>query len=228
MRTRLQEVWDRGEAVNGWLTIPSTITAETVARQDYDSIVVDLQHGLIDYQMALPMIQAIGAASDATRDRAPALERAGHHHEAAGCRRLGHSLPDDQQSGRRRGPDARLPLRAARPAQRRSDPGDDGLRPVLHPGRQSPRHHARHDRDARGARQRRGDRADAGPQRPVHRPERSRPVARLSDPAGSHRRRHDGGDRAHPRGRQSRRDQGRDALHDAGLRGPWSPRASTS
>ena len=67
MTTRLREVGDRGEAVlNGWLTIPSTITAETVARQDYDSIVVDLQHGLIDYQMALPMIQAIGAASDAT------------------------------------------------------------------------------------------------------------------------------------------------------------------
>ena len=67
MATRLRKVWDRGEAVlNGWLTIPSTITAETVARQDYDSIVVDLQHGLIDYQMALPMIQAIGAASDAT------------------------------------------------------------------------------------------------------------------------------------------------------------------
>ena len=39
---------------------------------------VDLQHGLIDYQMALPMIQAIGAASDAHGDRAPALERAGH------------------------------------------------------------------------------------------------------------------------------------------------------
>jgi 4-hydroxy-2-oxoheptanedioate aldolase len=67
MTTRLRRIWDRGDAaVNGWLTIPSTITAETVARHDYDSIVVDLQHGLIDYQMALPMIQAIGAASDAT------------------------------------------------------------------------------------------------------------------------------------------------------------------
>ncbi len=67
MRTRLQEVWSRGEvAVNGWLSIPSTVTAEMVARQDYDTITVDLQHGLIDYQMALPMMQAIAAASDAT------------------------------------------------------------------------------------------------------------------------------------------------------------------
>ncbi len=67
METRLRKVWDRGEtAVNGWLSIPSTVTAELVARQDYDSIVVDLQHGLIDYQTALAMMQAIKAASDAT------------------------------------------------------------------------------------------------------------------------------------------------------------------
>ena len=67
MRTRLQEVWERGEtAVNGWLSIPSTVTAEMVARQDYDTITVDLQHGLIDYQVAIPMMQAIEAASDAT------------------------------------------------------------------------------------------------------------------------------------------------------------------
>ena len=61
-------MWGAGEAaVNGWLWMPSTVTAEMVARQDYKkSIVVDLQHGLIDYQMALTMIQAIGAASDAT------------------------------------------------------------------------------------------------------------------------------------------------------------------
>jgi 4-hydroxy-2-oxoheptanedioate aldolase len=60
MTTRLRRVWDRGEAaLNGWLSIPSTVTAEMVARQDYDTIVVDLQHGLIDYQMALTMIQAI-------------------------------------------------------------------------------------------------------------------------------------------------------------------------
>jgi 4-hydroxy-2-oxoheptanedioate aldolase len=67
MRTRLAEVWSRGDAaVNGWLSIPSSVTAEMVARQDYDTITVDLQHGLIDYQAAIPMMQAIAAASDAT------------------------------------------------------------------------------------------------------------------------------------------------------------------
>lgn len=67
METRLGRVWSRGgAAVNGWLSIPSSVTAEMVARQDYDTITVDLQHGLIDYQTALTMMQAIGAASDAT------------------------------------------------------------------------------------------------------------------------------------------------------------------
>lgn len=67
MDTRLREVWRRGAtAVNGWCGIPSSVTAEMVGRQDYDSIVVDLQHGLIDYQCALTMMQAINAAGDAT------------------------------------------------------------------------------------------------------------------------------------------------------------------
>jgi 4-hydroxy-2-oxoheptanedioate aldolase len=65
--TRLREVWRRdATAVNGWCGIPSSVTAELVARQDYDSITVDLQHGLIDYQCALTMMQAINAAGDAT------------------------------------------------------------------------------------------------------------------------------------------------------------------
>jgi len=67
MATRLERVWNEGRtAVNGWLSIPSSVTAELVARQDYDSVVVDLQHGLIDYQTALVMMQAINAAGDAT------------------------------------------------------------------------------------------------------------------------------------------------------------------
>ncbi|NJO38621.1 MAG: 2,4-dihydroxyhept-2-ene-1,7-dioic acid aldolase [Rhizobiales bacterium] len=67
MVTRLEKVWaENGTVVNGWLSIPSSITAELVAAQDYDSIVVDLQHGLIDYQTAITMMQAIKAAGDAT------------------------------------------------------------------------------------------------------------------------------------------------------------------
>lgn len=63
MVTRVEKVWSEGNTVvNGWLSIPSSVTAELVAGQDYDSIVVDLQHGLIDYQTAITMMQAIKAA----------------------------------------------------------------------------------------------------------------------------------------------------------------------
>jgi len=48
-----------GKVINGWCSIPSPITAETLARQGFDSITVDLQHGLIDYQAAVTMLQAI-------------------------------------------------------------------------------------------------------------------------------------------------------------------------
>lgn len=48
-----------GTAVNGWCTIPSPVTAEIMGRQGFDLMTVDLQHGLIDYQMALTMVQVL-------------------------------------------------------------------------------------------------------------------------------------------------------------------------
>lgn len=48
-----------GTAVNGWCAIPSTVTAEIMGRQGFDLMTVDLQHGLIDYQMALTMCQVL-------------------------------------------------------------------------------------------------------------------------------------------------------------------------
>lgn len=48
-----------GSAVNGWCAIPSPVTAEVVGRAGFDMVTVDLQHGLIDYQMALTMLQVL-------------------------------------------------------------------------------------------------------------------------------------------------------------------------
>ena len=48
-----------GKAVNGWCAIPSTVTAEIMGRQGFDLMTVDLQHGLIDYQMALTICQVL-------------------------------------------------------------------------------------------------------------------------------------------------------------------------
>jgi 4-hydroxy-2-oxoheptanedioate aldolase len=56
----LKKILSEGKiALNGWLHIPSTWSAELLANQDFDSLTVDLQHGLIDYQMAFNMIQVI-------------------------------------------------------------------------------------------------------------------------------------------------------------------------
>lgn len=48
-----------GTAVNGWCAIPSTVTAEIMGRAGFDTVTVDLQHGLVDYQMALTMCQVL-------------------------------------------------------------------------------------------------------------------------------------------------------------------------
>ncbi len=56
----LRQIWKRGEAVvNGWLSIPAGFSAEVMAHQGFDSLTVDMQHGVIDYQTAVTMLQAI-------------------------------------------------------------------------------------------------------------------------------------------------------------------------
>ena len=56
----IRAVWQqKGAVINGWLSIPSTFSAEVMAHMGWDSLCVDLQHGVIDYQMAVGMLQAI-------------------------------------------------------------------------------------------------------------------------------------------------------------------------
>lgn len=58
--------WRRGEVTYGaWLSIPSSFSAEVVAHQGFDWVCIDMQHGVIDYQVAVTMLQAI-SLSDAT------------------------------------------------------------------------------------------------------------------------------------------------------------------
>ena len=57
---RIRQIWNRGGAVvNGWLAIPSCFSAETMAHQGWDSLTIDLQHGVVDYQAAVSMLTAI-------------------------------------------------------------------------------------------------------------------------------------------------------------------------
>ena len=56
----VKSIWARGGVVvNGWLSIPSAFSAEIMAHQGFDSLLVDMQHGVVDYQTAVTMLQAI-------------------------------------------------------------------------------------------------------------------------------------------------------------------------
>ena len=44
-----QMMMDGKPVLNGWLQIPSTVSAEVMAHEGWDSLTVDMQHGLIDY-----------------------------------------------------------------------------------------------------------------------------------------------------------------------------------
>ena len=69
---KLRTLWKNGGvAVNGWLGIPSSASAESMARCGWDSLVVDLQHGLVDYTDAVPMLQAISQTDTTPMARVP-------------------------------------------------------------------------------------------------------------------------------------------------------------
>ncbi len=61
-KNKLKEIFKTGKsAVNGWLQIPNSFTAELMANQSWDSLTLDMQHGMIDYPNAVPMLQAISS-----------------------------------------------------------------------------------------------------------------------------------------------------------------------
>lgn len=72
---KLKAIWAEGRSsINGWLSIANSFTAEIMAAQGYDSIGIDLQHGAVDYQDALAMLQAMRASNVVPLVRVPWLE----------------------------------------------------------------------------------------------------------------------------------------------------------
>lgn len=59
-KNRLRTLWQTGETViNGWLHIPSSWSAEVMAHAGWDSLTMDMQHGLQGMETAIHMLQAI-------------------------------------------------------------------------------------------------------------------------------------------------------------------------
>ena len=60
--------------LNGWCSIPEPTVAEIMALQPWDTLTVDLQHGLLDFQRALDLIRTIQGHGKPTLARIPSLE----------------------------------------------------------------------------------------------------------------------------------------------------------
>ncbi|WP_298922592.1 aldolase/citrate lyase family protein [uncultured Roseobacter sp.] len=59
---------------NAWLSIPSGYLAEGAGHQGFDSVTVDLQHGMIGFETAVTMLQAVSATPAIPLVRAPSIE----------------------------------------------------------------------------------------------------------------------------------------------------------
>lgn len=72
MDNPLRTMWDRNQvALNAWLNIGHTFSAEIMAAQDFDALTVDCQHGPIDYSGLLPMFQAMRGSGKTLMARVP-------------------------------------------------------------------------------------------------------------------------------------------------------------
>ncbi len=69
---KLKTLWAADTPViNGWLGIPSSFSAEVMAHQGFDSLTVDMQHGVMGYETAITMFQAISTTDVTPLVRVP-------------------------------------------------------------------------------------------------------------------------------------------------------------
>jgi 4-hydroxy-2-oxoheptanedioate aldolase len=69
---RVRRLWREGRpAIGGWLSIASSFSAEVMAHQGFDWLCVDMQHGILDYSDAVPMLQAVSTTETVPIVRVP-------------------------------------------------------------------------------------------------------------------------------------------------------------
>ena len=73
MRTnKVRDIWNAGgNVVNGWLASSSSYSAEIMASLGFDSVGVDMQHGMIDFNDGVHLLQAISAQPPTPLARIP-------------------------------------------------------------------------------------------------------------------------------------------------------------
>jgi 4-hydroxy-2-oxoheptanedioate aldolase len=68
----MKQMWREGRWVTlGWLSVSHGFTAEVMARQGFDALCVDMQHGLTDLADLWPMLQAISQTDTVPVVRVP-------------------------------------------------------------------------------------------------------------------------------------------------------------
>ena len=72
---RVKEFWKKEQVViGGWLSIPSGISTEIMAHQEWDVLTIDMQHALVSVSDLVPMITAISTTEITPIVRVPWLE----------------------------------------------------------------------------------------------------------------------------------------------------------
>ena len=60
INSTVKNKWSKNQtALNSFLSIPNTFTAEIMAEQGYDALTIDIQHGMIDFSDLFTMLQSI-------------------------------------------------------------------------------------------------------------------------------------------------------------------------
>ena len=69
---KIKQMWRDGQCVTmGWLSISHGFTAEIMARQGFDTLCVDMQHGMTEMNEVWPMLQAISQTDTVPVVRVP-------------------------------------------------------------------------------------------------------------------------------------------------------------
>ena len=59
-KNKLKKIFKEGKAaINGWLEIPNSFSAEVMSHQGWDSLTLDMQHGATSHSDVLQILQAI-------------------------------------------------------------------------------------------------------------------------------------------------------------------------
>ena len=63
---KIKQLWAQGKPVTlGWISIADTFTAEIMARQGFDAVCIDMQHGVTGLSNLMEMLQAVSATDAA-------------------------------------------------------------------------------------------------------------------------------------------------------------------